>query len=291
MPKFSIIIPVYNSEKYLKRCLDSVIAQSYNDFEIVCVDDGSTDKSYDILTRYKLKEPRLKVITQDNQGQGAARNKALETTRGEYIYFLDSDDYIEPDLLKSALEIFETNNTDLICFNTEVCGDSNNRLFKRAKRYAQLTLAGLLEFSNNIKDTTNVYLWNKVFKSELIKKYDIRFPSNLCYEDIAFSKTYFLVSNKIYFDMRRFHHYTVRDDSLMGLNFKSDKINLDHFKNWYEIMKMVAKDKALFIKNKDVLGKWFWDYYFMTKGLLKSPVCVELEELKERYFEGFQGLI
>lgn len=287
MPKFSIIIPVYNTEQYLRRCLDSVLAQTYSDFEIICVDDGSTDKSFDILTRYKLKDPRLKVITQSNKGQGEARNKALETARGEYIYFLDSDDYIEPSLLESALEIFETNDTDLICFNTEVCGDSDNRLFRRAKRYAQLTLVGLLEFSNNVKDTTNVYLWNKVFKADLIKKFGIKFPQNLCYEDIAFCKTYFLVSDKIYFDMRRFHHYTVRDDSLMGLNFKSDKVNLDHFKNWYEIFKMVVQDKELFTETKDVLEKWFWDYYFMTKKLLKTPVCVELENLKESYFKEF----
>lgn len=285
MSKFSIIIPVYNSEQYLERCLDSVFAQSYKDFEVICVDDGSTDGSSDILKRYNLK-----IITQENQGQGEARNRALEVARGEYIYFLDSDDYIDPTLLESVLEIFETTDTDLVCFNTEVCGDSESFLYKRAKCYAQLTRAGLLEFTPEIKDTTDVYLWNKVFKSDLIKKYNIRFPQ-LCYEDIAFCKTYFLVSHRVYFDMRRFHHYIIRENSLMDLSFKSERIMLDHFKNWYEIMKMVAKDKELFIKNKDVLEKWFWDYYFMTKRLLKSPICEELEELKERYFEGFQGLI
>lgn len=290
MSKFSIIIPVYNSEQYLKRCLDSVIAQTHTDFEIICVDDGSTDKSFDILTRYKLKEPRLKVITQSNSGQGSARNRALGVAQGEYIYFLDSDDYIDSTLLEEALKIFKETDVDLVCFNTEVCGDSGNRLFKRAKRYAQLTLSGLLEFTPQVKDTTNVYLWNKVFKSDLIKKYDIKFPPKLCYEDIAFSKMYFLVSEKIYFDMRRFHHYTVRDDSLMGLNFKSEKVALDHFKNWYEIFKMVARDKELFSKNKEVLEKWFWDYYFMTKGLLKTPFCEELENLKETYFKEFDSI-
>ena len=169
MPKFSVIIPVYNTEQYLKRCLDSVFAQSYTDFEVICVDDGSTDGSSGVLTGYD--DERLKVITQSNQGQGEARNRALEAAQGEYIYFLDSDDYIDETLLESALDIFETTDTDLICFNTEVLGDSENFLYKRAKSYAQLTLAGLLEFTPDIKDTTNVYLWNKVFKADLIKKY------------------------------------------------------------------------------------------------------------------------
>lgn len=284
MTKFSVIIPVYNTEKYLKRCLDSVFAQSYKDFEVICVDDGSTDGSSEILGRYNLK-----VITQENQGQGIARNRALDIAQGKYIYFLDSDDYIDEALLESALKIFETTDTDLVCFNTEVCGDSESFLYKRAKRYAQMTRAGLLEFTPEIKDTTNVYLWNKVFKADLITKYGIRFP-NLCYEDIAFCKTYFLVSNKVYFDMRRFHHYIIRENSLMDLSFKSEKIAIDHFRNWYEILKMVAKDKELFMKTKDILEKWFWDYYFMTKSMLKTSYN-ELEELKERYFEDFQGLI
>lgn len=284
MTKFSVIIPVYNTEKYLKRCLDSVFVQSCKDFEVICVDDGSTDGSSEILGRYNLK-----VITQENQGQGIARNRALDIAQGEYIYFLDSDDYIDEALLESALKIFETTDTDLVCFNTEVCGDSESFLYKRAKRYAQMTRAGLLEFTPEIKDTTNVYLWNKVFKADLITKYGIRFP-NLCYEDIAFCKTYFLVSNKVYFDMRRFHHYIIRENSLMDLSFKSEKIAIDHFRNWYEILKMVAKDKELFMKTKDILEKWFWDYYFMTKSMLKTSYN-ELEELKERYFEDFQGLI
>ncbi len=287
MPKFSVIIPVYNTEQYLKRCLDSVFAQSYTDFEVICVDDGSTDGSSGVLTGYD--DERLKVITQSNQGQGEARNRALEAAQGEYIYFLDSDDYIDETLLESALDIFETTDTDLVCFNTEVLGDSENLLYKRAKSYAQLTLAGLLEFTPDIKDTTNVYLWNKVFKADLIKKYGIRF-SNLCYEDIAFCKTYFLVCDRVCFDMRRFHHYIIRDDSLMGLNFKSEKVAIDHFRNWHEILKTVAKNKELLRKSKDILEKWFWDYYFMTKGMLITPND-ELEKLKVQYFEDFQGLI
>lgn len=292
MSKFSIIIPIYNSEQYLKRCIDSVLAQTYTDFEIICVDDGSTDNSCGLLIKYRLMDKRVKVIIQKNLGQGIARNKAIEAAQGEYIYFLDSDDYIEPNLLECALETFKTTDTDLICFNTEVVGDENSKLFKRAKKYAQLNLVGLLDFSQNIKDLTNVYVWNKVFKADLIKKYNIKFPENLYYEDIAFCKTYFLTAKKIYFDMRRFHHYTIHEDSLMGVSFKSKEKMLDHFRNWNEILKLTSQTKELFIKNKNILEKWFWDYYFMTKSMLKSGITEleTLEKLKTEYFKNFETI-
>lgn len=294
MTKFSIIIPVYNTEKYLKKCLDSVLAQTFTDFEVICVDDNSTDKSFDILTKYKLKDKRIKILSQAHHGQGEARNCGIEYvlnhSNSPYIYFLDSDDYIEPDLLSSADELFTKTSTDLICFNTEVCSDNENKLYKRAKKYAQLTLIGLLNFSQNIKDLTNVYVWNKVFKTELIKKYSIRFPKELCYEDIAFCKMYFLASETIYFDMRRFHHYIIRDNSLMSTNFQSEQIALHHFKNWYEIFKMAKVDKEFFEENKHIIEKWFWDYYFMTKSMLKSKNYDALEELKINYFKEFDNV-
>jgi glycosyltransferase involved in cell wall biosynthesis len=287
MPIFSVIIPIFNSELFLKRCLDSVLAQTFNDYEIICVDDGSTDNSADILIKYRLKDKRIKVITQKNMGQGEARNVALKQAQGEYIYFLDSDDWIDSTLFQSALSIFKENNTDLFCFNTEVCGDETLKLFKRAKKYSQLALSGFLPFSNSMKDITNVYLWNKIFKRDLITKYDIQFPTELCYEDIAFTKMYFLVSETVYFDMRRFHHYTIRKDSLMGKNFKSEKIALDHFKNWYKIFTMARKDRELLEENRQVIEKWFWDYYFFTKSMLKNSYNVELEELKDKFFKEF----
>ena len=98
MVKFSIIIPIYNSEPFLKRCLDSVMAQTFEDFQVICIDDGSTDNSFNILTKYQLKDKRIKVISQKNSGQGSARNKGIEyilnNSMSEYIYFLDSDDFI-----------------------------------------------------------------------------------------------------------------------------------------------------------------------------------------------------
>ena len=97
MVKISVVIPVYNVEKYLEQCLDSVIAQSFEDIEVICVNDGSTDSSLEILKRYANNDSRIKIISQKNKGAGAARNVGIENAAGEYVYFMDSDDYLNAD--------------------------------------------------------------------------------------------------------------------------------------------------------------------------------------------------
>ena len=99
MPKISLVIPVYNTEKYLEQCLDSVLAQTFTDFEVICVDDGSTDKSIKILSEYQKKDSRIKVVFEAHKGVGNARNVGLKMATGDFIQFLDSDDFFEPIML------------------------------------------------------------------------------------------------------------------------------------------------------------------------------------------------
>ena len=105
MSEISVIIPVYNSEKYLKKCLDSLLNQTFKNFEIICVNDGSVDNSLKILEEYKLKDNRIVLINSKNEGPGSARNKALDVAKGRYIIFVDSDDWVD----EKCLEIFYTN--------------------------------------------------------------------------------------------------------------------------------------------------------------------------------------
>ena len=102
--KVSVILPVYNASDYLHQCMDSIVGQTLKDIEIICVDDGSTDNSLDILKEYEQKDKRVKVIQQKNAGAGAARNNGLSIATGEYLSFLDSDDFFEPDMLEKAYE-------------------------------------------------------------------------------------------------------------------------------------------------------------------------------------------
>jgi glycosyltransferase involved in cell wall biosynthesis len=114
-PFFSVIVPVYNVESYLRQCLDSVIHQDYSNYEVICINDGSTDDSSDILREYEQEDSRIKIIEQTNRGLSAARNAGIKAATGEYIFFLDSDDWIEPDTLKILAQ--KQNGEDMICFN------------------------------------------------------------------------------------------------------------------------------------------------------------------------------
>ena len=102
-PKISVLIPVYNVENYLRECLDSIVAQTFHDFEVICVDDGSTDKSLEILQEYKNKDRRFTIIKQDHKGVGPARNLTLSLAKSKYVQFLDSDDFIEPNMFEKSI--------------------------------------------------------------------------------------------------------------------------------------------------------------------------------------------
>ena len=106
MPKVSIIVPIYNVKPYLKECLDSILVQTFSDFELILVDDGSTDGSERLADSYALSDPRVKVVYKENGGLSSARNAGLDLACGEYIYFVDSDDYIEPDTLERPYRIW-----------------------------------------------------------------------------------------------------------------------------------------------------------------------------------------
>ncbi len=125
--QISVIIPVYNTEKYLPKALDSVLAQSFTDFEIICVDDGSKDTSLSILEQYAAKDKRVHVIAQENQGVSVARNVAVEKAKGKYIFFFDSDDILKDFALKEMFELAETNQAEIICTDYEKFNESGIR--------------------------------------------------------------------------------------------------------------------------------------------------------------------
>ena len=114
MAKVSVIIPVYNVEPYLKQCMDSVVGQTLKDIEIICVDDGSTDGSLDILKEYATEDSRIQIIEQKNAGAGAARNNGMRHATGKYLSFLDSDDFFEPRMLEKAYDLAEKDQADFV---------------------------------------------------------------------------------------------------------------------------------------------------------------------------------
>lgn len=191
--EISIIIPVYNVEKYLRECLDSILAQTFQDFEIICVDDGSTDKSLEILQEYKRKDDRFVILQQRHAGAGAARNHGLKLAEGKYIQFLDSDDYFEPTLLEELYTKAEKFGSDLtVCSSRKVDDEGNITESRNPNSPINLDKTPLgkpfsrQDFKDDIFCLLTPIPWNKLYLKSLILDNGIEFPPiNIC-EDIAF---------------------------------------------------------------------------------------------------------
>ncbi|OCG17406.1 hypothetical protein A9G09_00015 [Gilliamella sp. wkB292] len=211
----SIIIPVYNTEKYLSKCLDSVLNQKIENIEIICVNDGSTDNSLDILKKYSQIDNRIKIINKKNGGMSSARNIGIDNAQGKYITFIDSDDFIEPNAYEKLLPYLDIPGVDLVYFATQlVIEDNVNR--KQDEKYFEHNHTGLVKLSNDVVSKMDVVAWNKIFKLSIINNYKIRFPLGLWYEDNPFFWSYALVSDSVYFVNEKFYNYLIRNGSIMA---------------------------------------------------------------------------
>ena len=183
MPKVSVIMPVYNVAKYLPMCLESIVSQTLTDIEILCVNDGSTDNSLDVLQQFEEKDKRIIIIDKKNEGSGIARNTALERAQGEYVYFVDSDDWLDNnDVLKKITERADSENLDILIFGGLSCYENNGKIKKSKGGYS-------------LKNLPNKYK-NRVFSSKDIRKDIFKFPSTV------WTKLYrreFLIKNNIKF--------------------------------------------------------------------------------------------
>lgn len=222
--KFSVIIPVYGVEKYIRECLDSVLNQTFTRFEVICVNDGSPDNSAKILEEYAEKDSRIKIITQENQGQGVARNNAIEAAQGEYLVFVDPDDFLDSEALEVINKSFSDSSADIIQFDYLVCSEdwSNNRqrvFKKRAKRYFNLNLLNdkvfnWQEVGKKSIEGLSLFCWDKAYKTDFIKKYNIKFAPTKNGEDHIFSISANLLANKILYINKSFYHYRTRLKSI-----------------------------------------------------------------------------
>ena len=186
MAQVSVIIPVYNVEKYLSRCLDSLLAQTFTDFEVICVNDGSTDGSGQVLQTYAEKDARIKIITQENRGVSAARNVGLRAVDAPYVCFVDADDYAHPEMLSCLIEVMEKVKADIA--NCLIVKTSAEEVVAfqplRADKIKTRVFADPLEaFMKNRRIQTGSYA--RLYKKEILS--GIRFEPNTRYEDIPFA--------------------------------------------------------------------------------------------------------
>lgn len=219
-PKASVIIPVYDVEKYLRQCLDSVLGQTLKEIEIICVDDGSTDKSLEILLEYAAKDKRISVIKQQNLFAGVARNAGLAVARGEFVLFLDSDDFFELNMLERMYNTAQKDGADVV-----VCGYSefDDGVQKDVRKccIAQ-DFVKSSPFSPEQKreglNCINPSPWNKLFKVKLFREYDIRFENLHSCNDWTAVLSVLVMADKISVLEDLFVHYRINTKGQISAN-------------------------------------------------------------------------
>lgn len=258
MPKISVIMPVYKAERYLSRCVDSILQQTFSDFELILVDDGSPDSSGKICENYASKDKRIKVIRQENQGVSAARQKGLDTAIGEYIIHADPDDWVEPNWLESLYNAAEGNNADI-----SIC-DFKRYYKTRTIEYCQKPTS--LDNNSIIIDLMTGHLWgavwNKLIKRDSIKHYGIYFHKEMnLWEDLYFCCDLLSHDIKVAYVNSSLYNY----DSIINDNSIVQYKKMSHLSSEIIFIKDMRKkfytnvlvSDAIYYKEKESINRWF----------------------------------
>lgn len=214
MAKISVVVPVYNVEKYLKECIDSIINQTLEDIEIICVNDGSTDSSLEILNDYAKKDSRIIVINKSNSGYGHTMNMGLNAASGEYIGIIESDDFADKNMFEDLYKLAKEYDADI------VKGDWYNYWSKNkfARKNNRISSAKTLKLTNSKQDKSllriNPSVWSAIYKKEFLNKYNIRFleTPGASYQDLAFSFKVFALAEKVILTDKAYLYY--RQDNM-----------------------------------------------------------------------------
>ena len=229
-PMVSVIIPVYNTEKYLPKCLDSILNQTYKNFEVLCIDDASSDKSLEILKQYKRKDNRVKVFTHDiNKHQGGARNTGLNNAKGHYVWFVDSDDYVDEDSLNFLInKMEELRNVDVLCFDADAFVEERGVEESYAegcikRKWDKNIVISIPKDEKMVSDAIDGSTVTMFFKRSFINKF--RFRENVFFEDADFSFKVFTSSANFYFLDYTPYHRRITTSSTTGSGAIGDNIN------------------------------------------------------------------
>ena len=261
--KISIIIPVYNVEKYLERCLNSIVNQTLYDLEIICINDGSPDNSLEILERYSKQDKRIKIINQENSGLSVARNTGMEIAVGEYIGFVDSDDWVDSNFYENLYNSAKKYNTDIAV--ASVLRERKKYSSYRIKYNNEKVYTEKSEIFNACDCPNICYVWNKIYKTEFFKSQNLKFQEGMFFEDILFTTKILGNSKSLVTVPNTYYHYMVNDGTSIVKSNHTLKKNQDRYNNQKEAIlfclenNIKIKEKEYCINNKTYkLGPINW---------------------------------
>lgn len=279
MPKISIIVPVYNCEKYISNCINSILEQSFKDFELILVDDGSSDRSFEICESFAKKDNRVRAIHQPNSGVSRARNRGMDEAKGEYIGFVDGDDCVDKEMYERLYKNLAYNNADI-----SICGIVNYFVKKdgTTEKVRQSQVDGFWIFSGEqaLKEALQSRLYsvnpvNKLFKRELFDK--LRYPEGKISEDAFLIPVVISKAGKVVCDSKPMYYYLRRENSITTSNF-SDR-DWDVVEAYKNHLNMVS-EKFPNLK-KVAKFRYLWAYTYVIDKIM-------LSENSENYLKDFK---
>lgn len=282
-PLLSIIIPTYNCSHYIKRVLNSILKQDFDNYEVIIIDDGSTDNTKELLNQYK--SSKIKVVYKTNSGVSDSRNKGISIAKGEYILFLDADDYIDKNYLKEIEAIIKKYpSVELI--NFAFYSDTENKEFKCLSSdkiaYFEKYYQNKTEIRNDfvsLWDNTMLYnIWNKVYLSKIIKENGIKFPNQKWAEDVAFNRHYINNINNLYNSSKAFYHYIREREGATSALYNNEFFNIRK-KEYYDFNQYFNEWN---IQEKEYIEFSSRRYIERILGCIENIYCGDIS-FKERY--------
>ena len=297
MSKISIVIPIYNAEKYLAKCLDSVVGQTLKDIEIICVNDGSTDSSLEIAEKYAYSDGRIKIINKSNSGYGNSMNMGFDIATGEYLGIVESDDYAEPDMFEKLYSEAEKHKLDIVksgfYYYYSVPKESNISAPVLTKGMPHGVFCPTEKLS--LKKQISVFnfkptIWSAIYRNDFIKENHIRFneTAGASYQDLAFTFKVFALAKRVKFIPSCLLHYR-QDNESSSINSKNKTYCVcDEYAEISRFIRTIGGNENLeIIRNRMMFDTYVWNYNRLSEPLASEFIFTASEDLKKDMEIGF----
>ena len=291
VPLISVIIPVYNAEKYICQCLNSLINQTFKDFEIICVDDGSTDRSLLILESYEKQDPRIHVLKQKKLYAGIARNTGMSIAQGKYYIFLDADDFFDENLLFYMWEKCEKTNADLCICNANKYDEREKKYIKDywllATEFIPAPVFNRTDIPENIFYITTPSPWNLLIKAEFINKFSLKFQGTQRSNDLYFTYAALALADKITVVDKILVHYRIGLES--NLQSNNEEGPLDFYLALQSLKQKLEQESIFEFCKKSYInmavGIFYYNFLAVKKSFAFEKVYEQLKKSSSRELE------